>query len=146
VALVALTILALVAVTPDATYAQPGTQSPLVAMTGVGSGRVLISSTAEDQGTFAVQITVTLHGAVPQTTFSVSRAVNFQPDGSCTGTTFAPFPGTALVTSPGGAGATHIELHREAPFLSGVVFDVIFRVTGADGSVLESGCMTVTVK
>jgi len=33
-----------------------------------------------------------------------------------------------------------------APFVSGVRFDVRFRALGSDGTVLESACMTVTVK
>lgn len=147
--LVAVALLAAVAVAaavPGVARAEPGTQSGLGAIAGRGTGRVLVSPTAEDQGTFAVEITVTIHDAAPLTTFAVSRAVDLQSDGVCTGATFVPFPGGELTTSPGGAGATHIELHRGAPFLSGVAFDVVFLAAGDDGSVLQSGCMTVTVK
>jgi hypothetical protein len=146
VAFVLLAAVALVAAAPDAARAQPGTQSDLAAVIGQGAGHVLVSPTAEDQGTFAVQITVNVHDAAPLTTFAVSRAVDLQPDGVCTGTAFVLFPGAALTTSRGGAGATHIELHRGAPFVSGVSFDVVFRAAGDAGSVLQSGCLTVTVK
>lgn len=125
--------------------AQPGTQSDLVALTGQGAGRVLIAPTRADQGTFAAQITVNVHGAAQDTSFTIARAADLVADGICTGTAFAPFPGAVLTTSGGGAGATHIDFHRGAPFVSGVSFDVIFQVAGDDGSVLQSSCMTVTV-
>jgi hypothetical protein len=51
-----------------------------------------------------------------------------------------------LTTSPGGAGAAHFEVHRGAPFVSGVRFDAVFRAVGSDGTELRSGCLTVTVK
>ena len=128
--------------------ASPGTQSDLVAIAGQGTGRVLVASTAEDQGTIVVQVTVNVHNAAPLTTFIVSRAVDLQPDGVCTGSLFPfiPLSGAVITTSPGGAGATHASLHRGAPFVSGVAFDVVFQVVGDDGSVLESACMTVTTK
>jgi hypothetical protein len=135
----------LVASAPGAAHAQPGSQGDLVAVAGHGAGRVLVAPTGEDQGTFAVQITVNVHGASPQTSFTVSRAVDLQPDGNCTGPTFVPFPDAILTTSPGGAGATHLELHRGAPFIAGVSFDVRFQLLGDDGSVLQSDCLTVTV-
>lgn len=124
-----------------------GTQSDLSAVSGQGTGRVIVSSTAEDQGTFAVQITVAVHGASPGTTFIVQRAFDLNVDGVCALTSgWLTVPDATLTTSPGGAGATHGELHRGAPFVSGVQFDVRFRAVGSDGTVLESGCMTVTVK
>ncbi len=42
-------------------------------------------------------------------------------------------------------GAQHFEVERGAPFVSGVQFDVQFRVIG-DGTELRSECYTVTVK
>jgi len=108
---------------------------------------VIVSSTAEDQGTFAVQIEVALHGARPGTTFIVQRAVDLVADGVCTlASGWLTYPDVTLTTSAGGAGATHGELHRGAPFVSGVQFDVLYRVLGSDGTVLKSACMTVTVK
>jgi hypothetical protein len=50
-----------------------------------------------------------------------------------------------FTTSPGGAGAFHFE--RVSPGETpGSQFDLDFHVTGEDGSVLKSGCMTVTMK
>jgi hypothetical protein len=45
-----------------------------------------------------------------------------------------------------GAGALHFEIQHGAPFIDGVSFDVIWRVIGTDGTILESDCLTVTVK
>jgi hypothetical protein len=140
-----LAALAMIAAGTQAAGAQPGTQSDLLAATGHGSGRVLIAPNQADQGTFAAQITVTVHGAAPGTTFTVARAADLVADGVCTGTTFAPFPGAVLTTSAGGAGAAHIDFHRGAPFVSGISFDVRFQLAGSDGTLLESSCMTVTV-
>ena len=128
------------------TQAETGTQSGLTAITGAGLGRVNISPTSADQGTFAVEITLNVHDAAPNTTFFVRRAPDLVPDGNCTGT-YLTNAGISLTTSEGGAGATHFEFHRGAPFVSGVKFDVVFQVFTADGStILQSECMTVTVK
>jgi hypothetical protein len=125
--------------------ADPGLHSTLTAVTGQGTGHVLVAPTAEDQGTFAVQVTVNIHGAAPNTTFEVARAVDLNPDGVCTMAS-GWLPLGNLTTSPGGAGAAHFEVHRGAPFLSGVRFDAVFRAVGTDGSELRSDCLTVTVK
>ena len=144
-ALMALALSALVC--PGPALGAVGTQSTLSAVAGEGTGRVIVSSTAEDRGTFAVQIQVALHAARPGTTFIVQRAVDLAADGVCTlASGWLTVPDATLTTSAGGAGATHGELHRGAPFVSGVQFDVIFRALGSDGTVLESACMTVTVK
>jgi hypothetical protein len=143
--LVLLATLGMIAAGIQAAGAQPGTQSGLGAVTGQGTGRVLIAPNQADQSTFAAQITVTVHDAAPGTTFTVARAADLVADGICTGTTFAAFPGAVLTTSAGGAGATHIDFHRGAPFVSGISFDVRFQLAGSDGTLLESDCMTVTV-
>jgi hypothetical protein len=117
----------------------------LTAVTGQGTGHVLAAPTAEDQGTFAVQVTVNIQGATPNTTFAVARAVDLNPDGLCTEAS-GWLPLGDLTTSPGGGGAAHFEVHRGAPFLSGVRFDAVFRAVGSDGTELRSGCLTVTVK
>ena len=140
---VATAITALVAA--GVAQADPGLHSTLTAVTGQGTGHVLVAPTAEDQGTFAVQITVNIHGAAPNTTFTVARAVDLNPDGVCTMAT-GWLPLGDLTTSPGGAGAAHFEVHRGAPFLSGVRFDAVFRAVGSDGTELRSDCLTVTVK
>ena len=128
------------------TQAEEGTQSELTAINGIGLGRVNISPTSADQGTFAAEITIMVHDTAPNTTFFVRRAPDLVPDGNCTGT-YLTNVGVTLTTSEGGAGATHFQFHRSAPFVSGVKFDVVFQVfTGDETTVLESECMTVTVK
>ncbi len=130
-----------------AAQAQPGTQSVLTAVSGQGIGRVNVSPTANDSGgTFDVQGVVNLHDALPDTTFTIARAVDLNPNGVCTSTTWNSVPET-LTTSEGGAGAAHFEIVRGAPFTDGVRFDVRWRVMSLDGSqVLLSDCFTVTVK
>jgi hypothetical protein len=119
-------------------------QSELIATTGQGVGRAIVAPTAQDQGTFAAEITVNIHDAAPNTTFSIWRAPDRVPDGICTGA-YIPF-GETLTTSSGGAGAANFHFERGAPFVSGVEFDVAFRAIGSDGSVLQGDCMRVTVK
>ena len=87
--------------------AAEGTQSALTAVVGQGTGYGVVSSTAEDQGTFAAQITVNVQRARPNTTFIVQRAVDLNPNGICT-IAFGWFtfsePGGTFTTSAGGAG------------------------------------------
>jgi hypothetical protein len=130
---------------PAAVAEPDGAQAALTAVSGTGSGQVLIAPTAEDQGTFAVEVTVNVHDASPNMTYTVSRAVDLNPDGVCTLASGWLINGP-LDTSSAGAGAAHFEVHRGAPFVSGVRFDAEFRVLGADGSELRSECVTVTVK
>src|SRR5258708_1189001 len=124
-------------------------QSELIATTGQGAGRAIVSPTAQDQGTFAAEITVNIHGAAPNTTFTLVRKPDLVPDGICTGLApnFAYIPfGETLTTSADGSGATHFHFERGAPFVSGVQFDVAFRAIGSDGTILQGDCMTVTIK
>jgi hypothetical protein len=140
---VAAALAALVAT--GAAQAEPGLHSTLTAVTGQGIGQVLVAPTAEDQGTFAVQVEVNIHDAAPNVTFAVARAVDLNPDGICTMAS-GWLPLGDLTTSTSGAGAAHFEVHRGAPFVSGVRFDAVFRAVGNDGSELRSDCLTVTVK
>ena len=57
-------------------------------------------------------------------------------------------PGTWMASGPSddGSGALHFEISRGAPFLDGVSFDVQWRLVGTDGSILQSDCLTATVK
>jgi hypothetical protein len=132
--------------------ADPGTHSELTAIAGQGLGRVELAPTAHDvvaPDTFDVQGTVNIHHAAAGTAFTVLRRVDFTPDGACTGGTWVLLPPPneqALTTSNGGAGALHFEISRGAPLTDGVIFDVQWRLEGTDGSVLESACLTVTVK
>jgi hypothetical protein len=142
--LAALVIAGALAVANSA-QAEPGLQSHLSAISGQGQGQVTVAPTSEDQGTFAVQVTVNVHGAPPDVTFAVARAVDLNPDGICTMAS-GWLPLGDLTTSAGGSGAAHFEVHRGAPFLSGVRFDAVFRAVGNDGTVLLSTCLTVTVK
>ncbi len=129
-----------------AAQAAQGTQSELTAVAGHGTGRVIVSSTAAGAGTFVAEITINIHDAAPNSTFSVQRAPDLVPDGTCTGTSYLPFAGVTLTTSAGGAGATHFHFERGAPFVTAIQFDVMFQVLGNDGTVLQSECMTVTVQ
>jgi hypothetical protein len=132
--------------------ADPGTHSKLTATAGQGAGFVEVAPTAHDvvgPDTFDVQGTVNVHDATPDTTFTVLRRVDLNPDGACTGATWLTLPPSnapAFTTSNGGAGALHFEISRGAPFVDGVSFDVQWRLVGNDGSVLQSDCFTVTVK
>ena len=131
--------------------ADPYTHQDLMVISGQGSGHLAFSPTAKNEGLnqFDVQITVNVHGAAPNTVFTVSRNADFTVDGVCANPTFAPFS-PALTTSAGGAGSAHYEVLRGPPgfplFVEGAQFDVSFRAVGSDGSVLTSECFTVTVK
>ena len=146
-----LPLVAAMAVTAIAS-ADPGTHSRLTPVGGAtGGGLVEVSPTAHDvagPGTFDVQGTVNVHGLAPNADYKVLRWVDRMPDGACTGTAPLLLPGDpTLTTSAGGAGALHFEISRGDPFVDGVVFNVIWRVVDAAGNtVLESNCLTVTVK
>jgi hypothetical protein len=133
----------LVAALGPVALAEPGTQSALTAISGQGSGHVLVSPTARDRPTFDVQVEVNVRDMLPSSTFTVQRRVDLVPDGVCTSTTW--LTNGPITTSTGGAGAQHFEVERGAPFVTGVSFDVQFRVIG-NGAELRSDCFTVTVK
>ncbi len=134
--------------------AEPGTLSKLTpAGGGTGGGMIELSPTAHDvlgPDTFDVQGTANVHDLVPDTGYKVLRWVDLIPDGVCTSTTALSLPGNpTLTTSDGGAGALHFEISRGAPspLVDGVSFDVIWRVVDLAGNtVLQSDCLTVTVK
>jgi hypothetical protein len=107
---------------------------------GQGTGRVIVSPTSAGQGTFDAQVKVNIHNAAPNTTFTVTRAVDSPADGSCTSTDFVTV--ATLTTSAGGAGAVEFE-RSGGPTTS---FDLFLRVIGDDGTILESGCMVITPK
>jgi hypothetical protein len=126
--------------------AEPGLQSKLIAISGQGTGHVSLSPTANDKHdtVFIAQVTVNVHGALPNTTFTVTRFTDDTPDGVCTETNGGLTLGT-LTTSQGGAGASHF-VRMSSPSPKGFQFDLDFHLVGDDGTVLLSGCMTVTVK
>ena len=107
---------------------------------------MVVSPTAHDQNdtVFIAQVTVNVQGALPNTTFTVTRFVDQPPDGVCTEKGGGLTLGT-LTTSQGGAGAAHF-VRMGSPVPKGFQFDLDFHVVGDDGTVLLSGCMTVTGK
>jgi hypothetical protein len=148
-AALALPVLAAAALTASAS-ADPGTRSQLTPVAGQGSGLVKLAPTARNDGanTFDAQGTVTVRHLAPNAGYRVLRWVDFTPDGICTGTMPLTLPGDpTLTTSAAGAGALHFRISRGFPLLEDVTFDVIWRVVdSADNTVLESDCLTVTVK
>jgi hypothetical protein len=129
------------------TYAEPGLHSDLTAISGQGTGHVNVSPTAHDEHdtVFIAQVTVNVQGARPNTTFTVTRFVDVPADGICTELGGGLTLGT-LTTSQGGAGASHFVRVAPGPSPKGDQFDLDFHVVGDDGTVLLSGCMTVTTK
>jgi hypothetical protein len=133
---------------PAAAAADPtGAQATLTAVSGTGSGRVLIAPYAKLHGRFAAAVTINVHGASPDMTYAVTRYPDLNPDGICT-RNLGPRPTGTLDTSAGGAGAAHFDLQLQppTPFVSGTRFDVVWELVGSDGSKLVSECVTVTVK
>jgi hypothetical protein len=134
---------------PAAAVADPtGAQATLTAVPGsTGSGQVLIAPYAKLHGRFAAAVTINVHGASPDTTYTVTRYPDLNPDGICT-RDLGPRPTGTLDTSAGGAGAAHFDLQLPpgTPFVSGTSFDVVWELVGSDGSELVSECVTVKVK
>jgi hypothetical protein len=123
----------------------------LTAVSGTGEGIVNVSPEASRDG-FSVEIQVTLWRTSPNTTFNVTRAVDFSVDGICTNNQFVQFPLpnpgplATLTTSPGGAGSIHIPFERPQ-IADGAMFDVQFEVSSEDQSVvLRTECFTVVAK
>lgn len=129
---------------------------PLTAIIGQGTGHVNISPEASQEG-FSVQVQVSVRRTEPNAQFLLTRSVDFESDGVCTGTLFTPLPLPnpgpleLLETSPAGAGAKHASFAftppPPAPFEDGRQFDVHWEIRTVSGStVLRSDCMTVTVR
>jgi hypothetical protein len=116
-----------------------GRTKPTDGRDGAGNGQVIVSPTSANVDTFVAQVKVNIHDAAPNTTFTITRAVDAPADGVCTSTNFGTV--ATLTTSAGGAGA--VEFERTGPFLN---FDLFLRVLGSDGTVLESGCMVIIGK
>lgn len=142
---------------PSGAQGAQGTHGyPLTAIVGQGTGHVNISPEASQEG-FSVEVQVSVRSSEPNAEFLLTRSVDFQPDGVCTGTTFTPLPLPnagpleLLKTSPAGAGAKHASFAftppPPAPFEDGKQFDVHWEIRTESGStVLRSGCITVTVR
>lgn len=137
---------------PAVVQADTGALGNLTAVSGEGTGLIKLATTAHDvvaPDTFDVQGTINVRDAAPNTTFTVLRRVDFTPDGTCTSTTWLSLPppnSPDFTVSAGGAGALHFEISKGSPLFDNVAFDVQWRLTGDDGSILESSCLTVTVK
>jgi hypothetical protein len=127
---------------PSAQADPTGAQSELIAVTGQGVGNVIVSPNHSLHGTFDAHVKVNLHGAAPDTSITITRAVDIPSDGVCTSTDFVTV--ATLTASAGGAGAVEFERSGGPP--EGSSFHLFLRVTGDDGSVLQSGCMVITVK
>jgi hypothetical protein len=141
----------------------------LTAVIGAGSGIVNVTPTAAIEGSFSAQITVTVHGGPPDTTFYVQRAPEIGrsngADGICQRASgeppwgpptpnFVTFPLPAagpliaLRTSAGGAGSVHLDFSAPT-IVDGTAFDVMFRLVddlSSPTNELRTGCFTVAVK
>ncbi len=117
--------------------------SPITAVVGSGSGVMAVAMNSSDHGTFVGEITASIQDATPDAVFRVQRALDDTPTGRCDSLGAYELQGTLAVNDVG-AGAAHLEKRSQAP--SGTTFDVLFQFVGDDGSLLESNCLTLTVK
>ena len=117
--------------------------SPITAVSGSGSGTMVVAMSSRNHGTFVGEIAASIHGAAPNTVFTVQRALDPTPTGTCDSLGSYEVQGTLSVNSAG-SGAVHLE--KETPAPSGFTFDVLFQYVGSDGSLLQSDCLTLTVK
>ncbi len=139
----ALLAIALAAAGGGIAHADPaGAASDLSAIAGHGVGKVIVSPDSKYPDTFDARVKVNIHDAAPNTTFAITRAIDFTADGDCTNAQFDTV--AYLTTSAGGAGA--VEFERGPSVLPTDAFDLHVRVNGGDGTIFESDCMTVHVK
>jgi hypothetical protein len=129
-------------VAAPAAQADPtGAMSVLTAVTGQGTGLFILSPTSSGQGSFVAQVKLNIHGAAPNTTFSFTRSIDRPADGVCS-TDYGPLV-PVLTTSAGGTAALKFEATMDGPT---VPFDLSVRLIGADGTVLQTECMTIIGK
>jgi hypothetical protein len=145
-------------------------QSEITAVTGTGRGGVSVTPKAIPEGTMAVNISITLTNARPNTTYFVQRAPEVgrasAADGVCqralglspwspndpAAAAFLTFPlGTGLATITTAAiGTGSLDFEFRSPTTpAGTVFDVMFRLVDSETAPttdLRSGCLTVIVK
>ena len=159
------------ALTAPSDVIPPGThQSALTAVAGSGRGGVSVTPKSIPEQFMAVDISVLVSTARPNTRYCVQRAPeagrDLQSDGVCqraAGVTpwsandlpapsFLTFPlgsGTATLTT-GADGVGNLNFEFLAPTIpAGTRFDVMFRLVDnetAPASELRSGCFTVLVK
>lgn len=132
-----------------------------VAVVGAGSGLLNSPATGTNrEGTLNVQATISVHGVPPNTVLYVRRAADLglgaqQADGTCQRAAAGQFqpapavpggPGATIETSPGGAGATHMEFSRN-DLPEGTKFDAMYQLVDAAATIdLRTPCFTFTVK
>ena len=123
--------------------AEQGSQAWLQPVTGEGTGRVILSPTAQEHGELYVQGQVEVEGVSPNATMSVMRALF--SDGTCTTITkpWASVAPGSFTTSAGGAGTMHFI--RDTSNLSGTTLYTEFRVSGG-GDLLQTNCFSVFIK
>jgi hypothetical protein len=102
--------------------------SALTAVTGQGTGLVIVSPTSAGRPDFDARVKVNIHDAAPNTTFSVTRAIA-APHSGCANF-LTPFdPVATLTTSAGGAGAVEVERGmRHGPGTT-MSFDLLLRAS-----------------
>ena len=159
--------------TAPAHFDPPGTyQSALTMLGGTGQGGVSVTPIAVPEAYFTASIKVRLHGAKPNTQYTVQRSPEVNRplghDGSCqralgispwapgdtTASAFVTFtqPGTttAVTLLSSASGDASVDFNFSAPSVAaGTQFDVMFRVLDdliAPSNLFLSGCFTVTVK
>ena len=131
---------AAMAAAPAAQADPTGAMSALTAVSGQGTGLVIVSPTSAGQGNFAAQIELNIHGAAPNTTFSFTRSIDRPADGVCSTDYFG---NTTLTTTPGGTATLKLEAAAGPDFAP---LDLSIRLIGSDGTVLQSECMTIIGK
>jgi hypothetical protein len=131
---------AAVAAAPAAQADPTGAMSTLTAVSGQGTGLVILSPTSAGQGNFAAQFELNIHDAAPNTTFSFTRSIDRPADGVCSTDYFG---NTTLTTSPGGTATLKFEVTDGPNFAP---LDLSIRLIGSDGTVLQSQCMTIIGK
>jgi hypothetical protein len=159
------------ALTAPSNLVPPGThQSPLVEVGGSGLGGVSVTPKSIPEQYMAVDISVLVSNARPNTRYFVQRSPDvgrdLQSDGLCQRAASVPpwaatdppapafltFPlgsGSATLTT-GGDGAGNLNFEFLAPTIpAGTRFDVLFRLVDNEttpASTLRSECFTVLVK
>jgi len=135
------TIAALALVTTVA--AEDGSQGWLHPIVGNGTGRVIVSPTAQEHGEFYAQGEIEVDGVPANSTMYVTRALF--SDATCSTITrpWAPVAPGSFTTSNGGSGTMHFV--RDTSNVSGTTFHTEFRVSG-NGTTLQSDCLGVYVK
>lgn len=117
---------------------------------GDGFGHVKFRQ-EKDPDANIISLDVWVRDLVPNTSYSLERAVDTILDGSCTGTNWLPLgqgpTPQPIVTDDGGTGRADLWRNLSA-FAPGSAFDIHFRVieTGTPNVVLQSDCYRFVVR